>query len=266
VRSIAISADGRRMVSGANDGSAIVWDLTARDPEATAQNLKGGGGTSIVRAVAISADGRYVVTGSWEPDFAARIWDLSVPDPSSNPIKLAFNGRVFDVAFSPDGHWVAAASWDLTTQLLDLTKPNAKPIVLRGHTAKTLSVAFSPNSQWLATGNEDTTARLWSLTATDPSAEPIALPAPFDIGNVSFSQDGRWLSLNQTEHRAHPFSPDARWFASSDSDARLYPVRLDDLVQLACRTAGRNLTADELEKGNALLDAKICPPVPTGRF
>jgi WD40 repeat protein len=254
------------MVSGANDGSAIVWDLTARDPEATAQNLKGGGGTSIVRAVAISADGRYVVTGSWEPDFAARIWDLSVPDPSSNPIKLAFNGRVFDVAFSPDGHWVAAASWDLTTQLLDLTKPNAKPIVLRGHTAKTLSVAFSPNSQWLATGNEDTTARLWSLTATDPSAEPIALPAPFDIGNVSFSPDGRWLSLNQTEHRAHPFSPDARWFASSDSDARLYPVRLDDLVQLACRTAGRNLTADELEKGNALLDAKICPPVPTGRF
>jgi WD40 domain-containing protein len=89
--------------------------------------------------------------------------------------------------------------------LLDLNKPGAQPLVLKGHTARTLSVAFSPDNQWLAPGNEDRTARLWSLAAADPSAEAIAL-SPFSIGKVSYSPDGRWLSLNQTEQSARLFS------------------------------------------------------------
>ena len=258
VRSLAVSADSRRLVSGANDGLALVWDLTAADPSANPRRLEGGGGTSIVRTVAISGDGRYVVTGSWEPDFAARIWDLFPTGPSSTPVKLTFKGRVFDAAFSADGRWVAAGSWDETTQLLNLREPGAKPIVLQGHTARTLSVAFSPDNQWLATGNEDKTARLWSLTATDPSADSVVLPAPDKVGNVSFSRDGRWLALSQTENRSSPFSPDGFWFAASDSV--LYPTGLEDLVLFACRTAGRNLTPTEFPKGDVPLDAKICSP------
>jgi WD40 repeat protein len=258
VRSLAISADGHRLVSGANDGVALVWDLTAADPSANPVRLPGGGGTSIVHPVAISGDGRYVVTGSWEPDYAARIWDLSLPISSSSPVTLTFKGRVFDVAFSTDGRWVAAGSWDQTTQLLDLTKPDAKPTILQGHTARTLSVAFSPDSQWLATGNEDRTARLWSLAAADPSADSVVLRAPDKVGNVSFSPDGRWLALNQTEYRSSPFSPDGFWFVSTAIDTRLYHMRLEDLVLLACRTAGRNLAANELRKGNVPLDLKIC--------
>jgi WD40 repeat protein len=260
VRSLAISADGRRLISGGDDGT-ILWDLTAANPQASARRLQDQVGT--IRAVAISNDGRYVATGSWQPHNAVHIWDLSRPD--AEPRKIAFGNRLFDVSFSPDGRWFAAASWDLTAQLLDLTKPGAQPLVLKGHTARVFSVAFSPDSQWLATGGEDLSARLWSLSAPDPSTEAIALSAPFSVGNVSFSPDGRWLSLNQTEQRARPFSPEGRWFASSDSDARLYSVRLDDLVQLACRTAGRELTEDEVQKGGPLLNARICRPELVGR-
>jgi WD40 repeat protein len=245
VRSLAFSEDSKRLVTGANDGLALVWDLTAVNPSANPRRLAGGGGTSIVRTVAISSDGRYVATGSWEPDYAARIWDLSAPIASSRPITLTFKGRLFDVAFSPDGRWVAAGSWDFTSQLLDLSKPGTKPFVLKGHTARTLSVAFSPDSQWLATGNEDQTARLWNLAVADPSADSTVLHAVYKVGNVSFSPDGRWLALNPTEYRSSPFSPDGRWFASSSTDTRLYHLRLEDLMQLACRTAGRNLTKDE---------------------
>jgi len=259
VRSLAISADGHRLVSGADDGLALVWDLTATDPSANPARLAGGGGTSIVRSVAISGDGRYVITGSWEPDYAARIWDLSLPS-SSSPITLSFKNRLFDVAFSPNGRWAAAGSWDQTTQLLDLAKPGAKPIVLQGHTARTLSVAFSPDSQWLATGNEDLTARLWSLAAADPSSASVVLRAPDKVGNVSFSPDGSWLALNLTEYRSSPFSPDGFWFASTAPDTRLYHPRLEDLVLLACRTAGRNLAANEFRKGDVPLDLKICSP------
>jgi WD40 repeat protein len=89
VRSLAFSADGRRLVSGAQDGFALVWDLTV-DSLPSPIKLAGG----FIKAVAISADGRYVVTGSWEPDYNARIWDLSSAFSSSNPIKLAFKSRV----------------------------------------------------------------------------------------------------------------------------------------------------------------------------
>ena len=86
---LAFSKDGHRLVSGAQESLARVWDLTAPDPSKKPRLLAGGGGTSIVRTVAISPNGRYVVTGSWEPDFAARIWDLSLPGPHQTQLNLA---------------------------------------------------------------------------------------------------------------------------------------------------------------------------------
>lgn len=102
MRSLAISADGHRLVTGARGGpwdrSVFVWDLSAADPSRNPISLAGGD----VRAVAISADGRYVVAGSWERDNDAQIWDLS-PQPSfKRPMRLTFKDRVYDVAISPD--------------------------------------------------------------------------------------------------------------------------------------------------------------------
>jgi WD40 repeat protein len=261
IRSLAFSADGHHLVSGANDTLAFVWDLTAPNGSTNQRILAGGDRTSIVRTVAISPDGRYVLTGSWEPDNAARIWDLSLPDSASNPTKLSFKDRVFDSAFSADGHWAAAGSWDHTTQILDLTKPSAEPIILRGQTARTLSLAFSPDNRWLATGNEDRTVRLWDLSTDDPPANSVVLPALEGVG-VSFSPNNRLLAFSQTEYRSNPFNPDGSLFASSDADTELYHVRLEDLIALACRIAGRNLTADEVMSSGqspSPLDAKVCP-------
>jgi WD40 repeat protein len=261
VRSLAISADGHRLVTGARGGpkerSVFVWDLSAADPSRNPISLAGGD----VRAVAISADGRYVVAGSWEPGNDARIWDLS-PQPSfKRPMRLTFKDRVYDVAISPDARWVAAGSWDQTTQLLDLTRPNADPITLRGHTERTLSVAFSPDSRWLATGNKDETVRLWNLSdprhLEDPSAGSVVLHAPYGVGNVSFSPDGRWLALDSTELRFNQFSPDAHWFASSNAKTLLYRLQLEDLISLGCRTAGLDPT-----EGHGAQSGTDCP-VPT---
>jgi WD40 repeat protein len=264
VRSLAFSADGHRLVSGAGDGYAFVWDLTATGSSSNRLPLAGGD----VRAVAISADGRYVVTGNWGPDSdpraEARIWDLSSPTSFKNPLRLHFNNRVFDVAISPDARWVAAGSWDQTTQLLDLTQPESVPITLRGHTQRTLSVAFSPDSRWLATGNEDQTARLWNLSdprrLEDPSAGSIVLHAPYGVGNMSFSPDGRWLALGAAELRSNPFSPDAHWFASSNPNTLLYRFRLEDLISLACRTAG----PDPIEGDGAQTGRECTVPIESG--
>jgi WD40 repeat protein len=230
----------------------VVWDLAADGSAANRTTLPSGD----VKSVAISADGRYIVTGSWEPDYDAKIWDMTASAAPRKPVRLAFTGRVFDVAISADSRWAAAGSWDSTTQLFDLTKPDGKPFILRGHTARTLSVAFSPDNHWLATGNEDRTVRLWSLDETDPSSSSIVLNAISGVG-VAFSPDGRSLALNQTEYRSNPFSPDSQSLITGSPETHLYPTRLEDLVSLACSTAGQRAFASEADQS---LYNKHCLP------
>ena len=73
---VAISRDNHWLVSGSDDGTARLWDLTAKDPSVGAVVLRGHKGT--VLAVAISPDNRWLVTGS--TDNTARLWRLQVKD------------------------------------------------------------------------------------------------------------------------------------------------------------------------------------------
>jgi WD40 repeat protein len=71
---VAISPDGRWLVTGREGRTARLWDLKADDPTKTARVLSGHDG--YVWAVAISPDGRWLVTGS--SDNTARLWPLTV--------------------------------------------------------------------------------------------------------------------------------------------------------------------------------------------
>jgi len=204
--------------------------------DALRQALANSGGRGLsghegwINAVAISPDGRWLVTGSW--DNTARLWDLTGPDPAAAPIVLRGHEDVIRaVAISPDNHWLVTGDGHGTARLWDLTGPDpaAAPIVLRGHEDVIWAVAISPDNHWLVTGSADTSARLWDLTGPDPAAAPIVLRGhKHYIYAVAISPDNHWLVTG-----------------SLDSTARLWNLRLDELVDLACRTAGRNLTRAE---------------------
>jgi WD40 repeat protein len=291
INAVAISQDNRWLVTGSEDKTARLWDLTSKDPAASPIVLRGH--ENVIRAVAISQDNRWLVTGSI--DETARLWDLSSEDPAASPIVLrGHEAYIRAVAISPDNHWLVTGSDDKTARLWDLTSkdPAASPIVLRGHEADIGAVAISPDNHWLVTGSDDETARLWDLTSKEPAASPIVLRGHEGyIYAVAISPDNRWLvtgSIDKTarlwdltskdpaaspivlrgheaEVSAVAISPDNHWLVtgSVDGTARLWDLRLDELIELACRTVGRNMTKVEWEQylGNQPYQ-KTCPNLP----
>ncbi|AFZ22217.1 WD40 domain-containing protein [Allocoleopsis franciscana] len=71
-------------------------------------------------------------------------------------------GEVTSVSFSPNGEYIATASYDGTARLWDLSGNQIAE--LKEHQGKVTSVSFSPNGEYIATASYDGTARLWDLS------------------------------------------------------------------------------------------------------
>jgi WD40 repeat protein len=104
-------------VTGSDDKTARLWDLTSKDPAAGSIVLHGH--EYAITAVAISADNHWLVTGS--VDKTARLWDLRAKDPTAASIVLrGHENPISAVAISSDNHWLVTGSGDDTAHLWTL--------------------------------------------------------------------------------------------------------------------------------------------------
>ena len=173
VRSLALSANGKTIVSGSFDRTVKIWE--------------GGPKVDVLRghkdwvcAVAFSPDDRLLASGS--RDGTVRIWDAL----SGQPLEKLENlgGSVLAVAFSPDkdnpklaaGTWKnvgpvstgAVKVWDL---ILDKNKnyqkaKEANP--LPDHKGGVACLAFEKTGKRLASGRSDGAIILWDLEKGKP--------------------------------------------------------------------------------------------------
>ena len=219
VNSVAISPDGKRLVSGSDDKTLCLWDL--EDFDGKPEKLSNGH-IDRVWSVAFSPDGKMIASGS--EDETVRWWILTDRKTMPQAPLQGHDGAVYSVAFSPDSKLLASGSHDRTVRLWNLEDPSADSIILSGHTQRVNSVAFSPDGTLLASGSDDGIVRLWDLTNSSPSS--IILQGHEDaVYSVAFSSDGNTLasgSADKTIRLWEPQDPDAIPVVLSGHDA---PVR-----------------------------------------
>ena len=179
VNSVAFSPDGATLVSGASDGSTILWDV---ETGVLAATLDDG-----VTAVAVSPDGATLASGS--RDGAVILRNMETRERTASLEGHA--GAVNSVSFSPNGATLASGSRDGTVILWDVVD-RGRIAILEGHSGGVTSVSFSPDGATLASGSRDGTTILWDVAARRQIA---SLDGHADeVTSVSFSPDGATLA------------------------------------------------------------------------
>ena len=158
---VALTKDGRTIVSGSGDRTIRLWDVASRSP--IGEPLYGH--EDMVMSVAVSQEGRMVVSGS--DDKTIRLWDAESGSAFGEPLR-GHNGGVKSVAISKDGGTVVSGSDDMTIRLWDTESGSAIGEPLRGHEESVWSVAISEDGRRIVSGSRDNTVRLWDRESGSP--------------------------------------------------------------------------------------------------
>jgi WD40 repeat protein len=143
VRALALSGDGKRLVSGSYDRTVKVWDLGSRT-EAFSLHAD-----SAIDSVALSKDGRRLCAGTGGTPAAIKVWDLD-----ACMELLTLDGHRWNVsclALNDAGTRLYSGSFDKSIKVWDLDT-GKKMFTLGGHPGKVLSLVVDNDRQRLFAG------------------------------------------------------------------------------------------------------------------
>ncbi|MDH5398911.1 MAG: caspase family protein [Cyclobacteriaceae bacterium] len=159
ITTLAFSSDGKLLVSGSQDRTAKLWELsTGRELRTFTGSING------ISDLAISPDNKFIITV--DMDSSARLWNLN-----SGALIHRFKPAddfINNALFTGDGkHLITggkthnATIWDLETKTISYQLTGEKIGCYAGECK--VSLALSPDEKYLLTGIGDRTAILWNL-------------------------------------------------------------------------------------------------------
>ena len=188
VESVAITADGGRVVSGSNDKTVRVWEVESKQCISILEGHKGQ-----VWGVAVTADGRRVVSGS--RDRTLRVWDVE-----TGLCLVTLNGHtdaVTRVAMTDEGQRVISCSWDKTVRIWDVETGGCL-ITLKGHTSEVLGVAITKDGKQVISSSRDRTVRVWDV---ETGSCLVMLEGHTDqVVGVAVTRDGRQVISGSSDN------------------------------------------------------------------
>ena len=181
VLSIAISPDGRYLLSGHADGVITEWDLTTGESKSFVSP-----GASWVYSAIYSPDGTHIASVDKNNII---LWDAVSKEQT---IVLEGHTETAEgLAFSSDGSILASTSWDNTIRLWSIV--SGKEIQRIDMSAGINSIAFMPDGKTLAsTDGNSTGLQLWDV-ATGDALESLSHTDTY-YEEIAISSDGTRLA------------------------------------------------------------------------
>jgi WD40 repeat protein len=185
VKSVSITPDGRRAVSGGGIGSSwkgmekalLVWNLES------GECLRAlAGHTEMVESVSVTADGRRAVSGS--RDKTVRVWDLE--SGQCLYVLAGHTGMVRSVSVTPDGRR-AVSDADEGLRVWDLESGQCLR-TLQGHTGGGSCVSVTPDGRRAVSG-EGGELQVWDLETG--ACLRTLIESKWPVQSVSVTPDGR---------------------------------------------------------------------------
>ena len=153
ISSVAISPDGKTIVSGSWDKTIKIWDMQSGEYLHTLE-----GHMDSVYSIAISPDGNRMVSGS--SDETIKIWDMQSGE-YLNTLE-GHSSYVESVVISPDGKTIVSGDHNGTIKIWDMK--NTKCLnTLKLHSGYVRSVAISLNGKTIVSVSDDEIIRIWDI-------------------------------------------------------------------------------------------------------
>lgn len=183
-----------------------------------------------VWSVAISPDGRLLVSGS--EDQTLKVWNIK-----TGKLVRTLTGHsspVRSVAISPNGQTIASASGDKTIKVWEL-QTGKLVRTLNGHSGRVISIAFSPSSKKLASASQDKTVKVWTLESGKLGQTFKEHTQP--VTAVAFSPDGKTLASGSHDRTVK------LWNLSSGQLRHTLTGYRGDIYSLAFAVDGQSLVS-----------------------
>ena len=233
VKGLAFSPDGQRLATAGTDGYARIWEVASLQKRDLAigdeiLTLEGHMPGEPINEVVYNPDGSQLATSSEDGTIIVREATTGQPQwiISDDPPRAYLR-----VAFSPDGHRLAAGDYEGMATIWDLpedpTRIPEKSLQIQISQDFVVLPRFSSDGNQLAVAHSDGMG-IWNAHTGELLER---LPHPGGVFAVAYSPDGKRILT-----------------AGGDGLARLFYLDVDDLLSVVRTRLTRELTQDECQK------------------
>ena len=181
VRTVALTPNGDRAVSGSDDNTIKAWDLRRGAIECTMT-----GHSDWVRAVSVLKCGDRIVSAS--DDHTIKVWNLTTGREERSI--QTYLDWIRALICLPDGKRVASVSDDRAIKIWNLEGATVEQ-VLRGHSAEVNCIAVTPDGCDLISGGDDRTLCIWHFDQN--GTVQVLKGHQARVTAIASSSDGRHL-------------------------------------------------------------------------